>query len=130
MGFTYTWDDPDNLSVMRFTATDPWTWNDYHKAVRMALFTLHNHPQPVDLIIDLSPATRLPGGALAHVRSFGKRLNPSMTGRVIVIGLDAEIEARLRAGRDERVLQMQDRTIYFADDEAAAQAILSQLRDA
>ena len=126
MGFTSAWDD-DSQSVMRFRAEGVWNWNDYHKAVRMAMFSLHKHDRPVDVIVDLSSTDHLPGGAVAHVRSFGKRLNPNMTGRAIVIGLDTQTEQALLAGGTARILRHGEQTIYFVDSDTEAQALLAEL---
>jgi len=128
MGFSAAWDDKDTQTVMRFRAEGVWNWNDYHKAVRMAMFTLHKHDKPVDVIVDLSGTDHLPGGALAHVRSFGKRLNPNMTGRAVVIDLDADTERALLAGNDARLLRHGEQTIYFVDSDAEARALLNVLQ--
>ena len=129
MGVHFSWDDEEKNTVIRYTAEDDWNWNHYHKAVQMSLFALHRIGHDVDVIVDLSGTDKIPVGAMAHVRSFGKRQNPHLTGRAIVIGLDRDTELSLRGGDDsERVLHVGEQTIYFVDDEAAAQALLTQLR--
>ena len=127
MGITYAWEDENRKTVLRYTAEGDWNWNDYHKAVRMSLFMLHNLGHDVDVIIDLSGTGKIPAGAVAHVRSFGKRLNLHMTGNAVVIGMDATVEKSLLAGRDERVLRVGEQAIYFVDDNESAQAIIDTL---
>lgn len=120
MGFRYHWDN-DEHTILRYTAEPPWNWNDYHKTVRMASFSLHNLGHPVDVVIDLRQTQQLPGGAVAHVRTFGKRLHPNLSGRVVVIGLD---EAVVRQVAQDGVLQIEDQTVYFVKDEAEADTII------
>jgi len=128
MGFEYSWDDDEAQTVLRYTAVgDDWNWNDYHKTVRTALFALHRIGHAVDVVVDLSDTDHLPGGAVAHVRSFGKRQNPNLTGRAVVIGLDRDIERTLTGGSDERVLRFGEQILYFVDDEASAQKVLAAL---
>lgn len=126
MGVSYTWDD-DAKTTLRYTATDPWNWNDYHKAVRMAAFSLHGLEHPVDVIFDLSATATLPGGALAHLRTVGRRSHDALSGRVVIVNLPPDVRDQL-AGAGQRDLQLDDRTLYFVDDNAEATTLLKRLR--
>lgn len=128
MGFDIQWED-DAKTLIRYKAVDAWNWTDFHRAVRLSTFGMGAHDGPVvDTIVDFSQTARIPGGALAHIRSAGKRHVPQISGRAIIIGLPPEIEAKLLAGSPKRELNMREQHIYFVDDEAAAQTLLHQLR--
>lgn len=130
MPVRYVWGDPEQKTVLRYLVEGQWNWNDYHKAVRMSLFALHGLDHDVDVVIDMTGTEKLPAGAATHIRSFGKRDNPCLTGRAIVIGMDAGFVQRLlgETSESERVLQSGDQYIYFVDDEEAAQTLLDQWR--
>lgn len=120
MGVSYDWYD-DSQTVMVYTAEGDWNWNDYHKAVRMSLFSLHGLEHPVDMLLDLRGTDKTPAGAVAHLRSVGKRLHDNLSGRAVIVGLD-DATARQLVGAGARMLQFGEQTLYFADtpDEAIA----------
>ncbi|GAB4512549.1 MAG: hypothetical protein OHK0046_12250 [Anaerolineae bacterium] len=122
MPVEFHWHDDSTRSILIFTTEDPWNWNDFHKAVRMSLFSLHRLGHAVDTILDLRQSTRTPAGAVGHLRSVGKPTTPLISGRAAVVGLDAETEKSLLAGSKTRVLHLEKQTIYFVDtlDEALA----------
>ncbi len=122
MGFRFAWND--DRTLMRYIAEGDWNWNDYHKIVRASLFSLHNLGHSVDVIIDLRGGSRVPAGAQAHIRSFGKRQQPNLSGRAVVIGLDPAVEAQILGGAESRVLHVDDQTIFFADNDNEALALL------
>lgn len=121
MGISFKWDN----GVLRYVAEGQWNWNDYHKAVRIAFFSLNNVDHPVDVILDLSQSIKTPSGAVAHLRTVGKPDHPKLTGRGIIINLDRDTRRKL-AGNDENKFEMGDQIIYFVDDEAQAQALLAE----
>lgn len=123
MGMRFEWDD-DEKTVIRYVAEGTWNWTDFHRSVRVSLFALHKLGHPVDTILDLTHSAKTPGGAIAHIRSVGKPQQEHISGRAIVIGLDAETETKLLAGQPERMLRFGEQTIHFVDDEQQAQAIL------
>lgn len=121
MGISFKWDN----GVLRYVAEDQWNWNDYHKAVRIASFSLNNVDHQVDVILDLSQSIKIPSGAVAHLRTLGKKDHPKLTGRGIIINLDHDTRRKL-AGNDEDNFQIGEQTIYFVDNEAQAQILLSE----
>lgn len=126
MPVRFAWDDPERKTILRYLIEGDWNWKDYHNAVRMSLFALHGLDHDVDVVIDMRGSDKLPAGAAAHIHSFGKRGNPRLTGRAIVIGLDADFVQGFLGQSTERILQTGDQTVHFVDDEDAAQALLSQ----
>lgn len=126
MGVEFSWDD-DDKTVIRYTATESWNWTDFHRTVRVSLFALHNLNHQIDTIFDLSQSPKTAGGAVAHIRSVGKKQHPSISGRAIVIGLEHDIVQKLTIGGANQVI-LGDQTLYFVDDEAAAQAILREFQ--
>jgi hypothetical protein len=127
MSLRFKWYD-DAKTVMHYIIEGDWNWRDYHACVRASLFSMHHHPHPVDSLIDLRGSTRprLPAGFAAHVRTFGKKLAPALSGRAIVIGLPAPDELALQPDADRTLLNQDSGKIYFVDDEAGLRAILEQ----
>lgn len=130
MGFTFEWQH-DDQRVMVYRADGDWNWNDYHTCVRASLFSMHQHPHPVESLIDLRGSTRqtMPSGLQAHVRTFGKKLTPALSGRAVVIGLPPAAEAQLPLDNN-RTLFTNDGLVVFVDDEAQLQAILQTWHNA
>jgi len=122
MPFQFQWNK--DKTVMIYKATEDWNWKDYHLVVRSSLFWLQKHEGLVDVLIDLTGSTRekLPSGAKAHIRSFTKKQNKNLSGRVIVLGVSSDEETSL--GVDEqRQITTNDGVIRFAAtlDEAVEQ---------
>jgi len=128
MPFRFVWRDAEQ-TAMQYIADGLWDWRDYHACARASTFSMHRHPHPVDAVIDLRGGRRerLPGGATAHVRSFGKRLSPALSGRVIVIGCPASDREALGVTA-EGTLPVVDGVAYFVDDDAQADALLARWR--
>ncbi len=126
MGVDFQWDD-EGQSVMRILAEGTWNWNDFHKNMRRATFWFDAVKHPVDMVIDLRGSTKLPAGALGHIRSLGKRIHPNGRDRVIMIGVDASIAEPL--GGAEGIYRDSEREIRFVASDEEAQAILALWRD-
>jgi hypothetical protein len=124
MGITFRWDD-EARTLLRFSAEGEWNWKDYHHMARVASFNMFNAGGAVDVIFDLRGGVKLPSGAVAHLRTVGKRLNERMTGRAAIIGLDAETTRQI-APDGTGSLTLGDQTLYFVDDDAAAYAALGR----
>ncbi|MFW5692190.1 MAG: hypothetical protein ACOCX3_02440 [Chloroflexota bacterium] len=127
MPVDYAWYD-DTQHAIRLTALGEWSWLDYHRAMRMALFLLVNIDHQVDTVIDFTRSARMPGGAIAHLRSLAKRQHQNLSGRAVVIGLSGEWRARVAGSEAAEQFQVGDQTVYFVDDSSAAAALLARLR--
>ena len=123
MAFKFQWADEDK-TVMRYVIEGDWNWRDYHVVVRQSLFSMHRHDQPVDSLVDLRGSTRpsLPSGAANHMRSFGKKHTPALSGRALVLGVSAEQAAEL--GAVDGRLSTPDGEVVFVDDDDAAWAVI------
>ncbi len=112
--------------VLVLVPTPPWNWNDLHKGMRRAALQLGQAGLPVEVVLDLRQAGKLPAGAFGHIRSLGIALHPRMRNRLLVIGLEPTLKGMLggRAGlyRDNR------RLLRFVDDEAQVATVLAQWR--
>ncbi|MDE0610846.1 MAG: hypothetical protein OXH77_13165 [Anaerolineaceae bacterium] len=112
--------------VLVLMPTPPWNWNDLHKGMRRAALQLGQAGPPVELLLDLRQAGKLPAGAFGHIRSLGVALHPRMRNRLLVIGLEPTLKGMLggRAGiyRDSK------RVLRFVDDETEAAAVLALWR--
>jgi hypothetical protein len=127
MSLRFKWYD-STKTAMHYIIEGDWNWRDFHACVRASLFSMHNHPHPVDSLIDLRGSTRpqLPAGFAAHVRTFGKKLAPALSGRAIVIGLPEPDELALQPDAYRTLLNQDGGKIYFVDDEAGLRVILEQ----
>ncbi|HEX2620471.1 MAG TPA: hypothetical protein VHL11_09995 [Phototrophicaceae bacterium] len=128
MGFEITWADEEK-TVIRYRAVGLWDWKDYHTCVRGSLFRLHRHANSVDTIVDFRESTRptLPSGLPAHVRTFGKKLHPNISGRVVVIGFPDEVVTSL--GAVDHQLATPDGKIHFVMTDEAAREIIAVWRE-
>lgn len=126
MPVSFEWKDESKRAIVYIAAGD-WNWKDYHQAVRAAAFSLTGVEHPVDSVIDLRASTRsgLPAGAAAHVRSFGRITQASLSGRAAVIGLPAEDIARLGAGPG-KTLATADGVVKFVDSDAELETLLAR----
>jgi hypothetical protein len=123
MTITFDWDNPQE-TVIRLRADGDWNWNDLHKNMRRAAFWLDASDGPVDLVLDLRGGSRLPAGALGHIRSLGKPIHPNGRPRLIIVGLDESVAGPL--GGDDGIYRQGEREIHFVSDDAAVAAILAQ----
>lgn len=112
--------------VLFLVPTPPWNWNDLHKGMRRAALQLGQAGPPVEVVLDLRQAGKLPAGAFGHIRSLGLALHPRMRNRLLVIGLEPTLKGMLggRAGiyRDSK------RFLRFVDDEKEAAGVLAEWR--
>src|SRR3990172_2967279 len=90
MPVTYRWDNPEK-TVLRLMATGEWAWRDFHRAAQVSRVNMMNGGDRIDTVVDLRGSDRLPSGAAAHVRTFGRPENRRQTGRAVVIGMDADV---------------------------------------
>lgn len=128
MPMRFAWYD-DDKTIMHYIIEGDWNWRDYHAGVRASIFSMHRHPHQVHALIDLRGSTRpaLPSGAAAHMRSFGKRLAPALSGVAVVLGLPAGAHDALVLD-EAGTLPTTDGRVYFVDSEDEALALLNELR--
>jgi hypothetical protein len=129
--FSYAWYDDDHRALV-CRAGPGWSWRDYHACALVASYALNDGAEGlVDMVIDLRPGARerLPAGARAHVRTFGKRLHPRLSGRAIVIGCPPADIAVLDAAGDGQ-MATPDGAVWFVADDDAAVALLAGWRAA
>lgn len=110
---------------MRYIVEGDWNWHDYHRAVRVSLFAMINHPRTVHSLIDLRASGRaaLPAGFGAHARTFGKRGTPALSGKAVVLGVRLEQLPPSILDADG-TLATPDGRVYFAQSEDEARALL------
>ncbi len=123
MPVEFAWED-EAKTLLRVTATPPWNWNDFHKALRRATFWLDAIEHSADILIDLRRCGRLPAGALGHIRSLGVAIHPNSHDRVVIIGLDEAVAGPL--GGADRIYQDDTRLIRFVDTDEEARAVIEQ----
>lgn len=124
--FRYEWFDAAR-TVMRFVAMQDWNWKDYHAVARVSSFALTNHPGPIHLLIDFREQTRsgMPSGTAAHMSTFGKRIVPALSGKVVVLGMTAQERAALPLN-DAGQLETKDGVVCFAESDEEAVRIIQQ----
>jgi hypothetical protein len=121
MPVEFHWDNGEQ-TLLCFVTRDPWNWNDFHKAMRRATFTLDTVDHPVEILVDFRQSNRLPAGALGHIRSLGKAIHPNTHNRLLIVGLDDSMAGLL--GGDDGRYSDGTRLLCFAHSEDEAQAIL------
>lgn len=122
MAVEFDWDN-EAQTILRFTAVTPWNWNDFHKTMRRATFWLDSVNHPVEMMLDFRQTTKLPAGALGHIRSLGTAIHPNSSNRLVIIGLDESVAGSL--GGDDRTYQDAIRLIRFVDTDDEARAIIA-----
>jgi hypothetical protein len=123
MTFGFRWDN-DDKTVLRYVAAGAWNWNDLHKHLRRSTLWLDTVDHLVETIIDLRAGAKLPAGAVAHLRSLGKRIHPKMQARTIILGVDPAVQRQL--GAVDGVYQTSVQLIRFASSDEEAAAILGE----
>ena len=125
MAFRFEWMD-DQKRAMVYIVEGDWNWKDYHHAVRASTFSMHGIDHSIESIIDLRGSTRptLPSGLLGHVRSFGRKNHPMLTGRAIVIGMPDEGLQTLQP-RDDMILPTTDGFVLFVSSQDVLEQTLS-----
>jgi len=124
MGIHFTW-DTQLEDVARYTAHDPWDWKEFHRVVRVSTFSFYKAKRLVDSIVDFR-GTTLPAGAVGHIRSIGRKQNEFMSGRAVVIGLDAATVQQI--GAVDGIFRTGEQSIAFADDNDEAYQIMQLWR--
>lgn len=125
MPVEFAWDN-DEKTIVRVVAVMPWNWNDFHKAMRRASFLLDTVHHDVDLLIDLRQSSRLPAGALGHIRSLGAAIHPNHPDRAVILGLDASIAGPL--GGDDRAYSDGTRLLRFVESDDEARSVIEAWR--
>ncbi len=129
MPVQFKWGD-ETKTVMSYTATGAdWNWADFHRTVHLSLFQLVNVDHPVHTLADFRPTTRFPGGAVAHLRSIGKkREHTHFSGKVALVGVPDEVRVKITGDSARFAVQFTEHEVYFVADEAEAMAVLTGAR--
>lgn len=124
MPVKFVWDA--NLeNVVRYTFDGAWNWKEFHRVVRVSIFSFYKATALVDLIVDFR-GTTLPAGAVGHIRTIGKKQNEYMSGRAVVIGLDAATVHNI--GAVDGIFRTGEQIIAFVDDDDQAYQIIQLWR--
>lgn len=115
------WVDADNTAI-RYRAIGQWNWNEFHKKIKISTFQLDRLEHDVDTILDLTGSSRIPAGAVGHLRMMGKADHPRRRPRAIIVGADAALQQQI--GAQEGVYAAEDQLIHFVPDAAAARELL------
>ena len=121
MPVDFVWED-DDKTVIRYRALGQWNWNDFHKTVRISTFQLERLDHAIETLFDLTGSSRLPAGAVGHLRTLGKADHERRRPRAIVIGADAALQRQV--GAVDGVYAAEDQLLHFVPTEAAAQELL------
>ena len=85
MGVQIKWVD-EAKTVLEYSFDDPWGWEDYYVAIKIAQQLTEGVSHKITTIIDLSNSKGLPPGAMTHLRRVGRE-NPNQ-GMVILVGMN------------------------------------------
>jgi hypothetical protein len=124
MPVDFAWHDPEQR-VMRYSLTGDWDWNQFHRTLRRSTLRFDETSGPVSVVIDFRGSSRLPAGAIGHLRSALNSLaHPHFSGRGVLIGIESPVQAAL--GVRDGALRTAGGMIHFAPDEETAHAILNR----
>ena len=87
MSIVVNWGDP-NLSILCYTLSDPWTWEDFYNAMeRGRQMREARGPGHVNVVVDFSASRKIPPGALSHFGTMFKRgaASTNRVERVIIV---------------------------------------------
>jgi hypothetical protein len=77
MPVTVFWEDPEK-TVVRYDFQGSWTWDElyavYYEAIGMEKSVTHR----VDVILDMSTSSRIPGNAILHVKNLAEKQPSNM----------------------------------------------------
>jgi len=125
MAIEVTWDNSDQTALY-FHASETWDWQDFYRKTDELYTLVKSASQNIDVIMDLSTSTTLPGNALSHFQTVMRRTPRNVRSYIFVgvSGFQAAVLSVLGHIVPERVA---DRFI-FAQDLASAHQILADIR--
>ncbi len=128
MPVEFQWEDEDKTAIRYVLSGADWNWRDYHRTVQRSMFELVNIDHVVHVVADFQAVVKLPGGAIAHLRTIGKQQpQGKFSGKAIVIGLEESWRHKLLASPDADRLELPNQVIYFVATNEAAGKILEEL---
>jgi hypothetical protein len=118
MPVTFEWWN-DEKTVMAYSVTgNDWNWTDVHRAVHLSLFQLVNVDHPVHTLADFRQATKWAGGAMAHLRSLGKkREHTHFSGKAILLGVPDDLRVKVTGDLTRFDFITAEQAIHFVSDE-------------
>jgi hypothetical protein len=78
------WDDAEQ-TIIRYTFSSPWTWNDYRAAIDRAWELAQSVDHPTDTITDMSNSRLWPEGLFTNIRKSVVEI-PDTTQSVVLVG--------------------------------------------
>jgi hypothetical protein len=63
------WDNPPQKTIVRYTFSRGWTWEEFHAAIQQGVEMVEGLPYIVNMIIDMSGSSLLPNNVLSNVRN-------------------------------------------------------------
>ncbi len=87
------WDDTEQ-TIIRYTFSSPWTWNEYRAAIDAAWDLARTVDHPTDTITDMSGSRLWPDGLFTNIRKSVVEI-PDTTQTVVLIGGGLFVEMAL-----------------------------------
>jgi hypothetical protein len=97
MSITVAWDD-DAHTIIRYTFTSPWTWDEYRAAIDRAWELARAVDHPTDTITDMSRSHLWPENLFRHIRRSVVEI-PESTQTIVLVGAGKFVELALEALR-------------------------------
>jgi hypothetical protein len=85
MSVKVSWFDNEH-TIICYQFTGAWTWEEYRPAYDRSIEMMDTVDYPVDFIMDMLKAPRIPQGALRELRRAADRNHPNM-GLAVYVGL-------------------------------------------
>jgi hypothetical protein len=126
MGIRVVWDNEEQ-TVIRYIFENDWAWEDVRVAAETSNKMLEEIARVTHFIYDTSQISRVPQGALTHLRRFVGKEHP-LTGRSVLVGAPKTGGVQFARGlmRMMQRVYKADWRFVFADSLDEARAILAE----
>ena len=125
MPIDVAWDD-ETCTIIRYTFTTPWTWNDYRQAIDKGWELAKSVDHPTDTITDMSQSRLWPDGIFNNIRKSVVEI-PDTTQSVVLVGGGMFVEMAISVLR--RVYRSPGARFLTAKSVDEARQLIQQRRD-
>ena len=124
MPIDVNWDDEIH-TIIRYTFTSPWTWNDYRQAIDKGWELDKSVDHPTDTITDMSQSRFWPNGIFTNIRKSVVEI-PETTQCVVLVGGGLFVDMAISVLR--RVYRSPGARFMLAKSVEEARALIRQRR--
>jgi hypothetical protein len=107
------WDNPEQ-TILRYVFKPRWTWADLHNAMKEASVQMETVSHKVNIIMDLSQASLIPGGAIAQAQKAFATPKHANAGITVVVSSSSFAQTLAAIGRKLSGRAVQNWEMEFA----------------